>query len=142
MNNLKFHYEKDGKNYPNGVNAALIAFQEGKYQNTIWVRVNEETTIDYGIQYQGKSTADGRWTIWASDGIEITRYYDPKTDGLDEEDQLIESLRYTIGDVNEDDDVTIADVTSLVNIILGIGLRLWQVLDEMILSRPTPVIGP
>ena len=29
------------------------------------------------------------------------------------------SLRYTIGDVNEDDDVTIADVTSLVNIILG-----------------------
>lgn len=29
------------------------------------------------------------------------------------------SLRYTIGDVNEDEDVTIADVTSLVNIILG-----------------------
>lgn len=29
------------------------------------------------------------------------------------------SLRYTIGDVNEDGDVTIADVTSLVNIILG-----------------------
>lgn len=112
------NYE-NGSNYPNGVNAALIAFQEGKYQNTIWVRVNEETTIDYGIQYQGKSTADGRWTIWAPDGIEITRYYDPKTDGLDEEDQLIESLRYTIGDVNEDDDVTIADVTSLVNIILG-----------------------
>lgn len=113
------NYEKDGKNYPNGVNAALIAFQEGKYQNTIWVRVIEETTIDYGIQYQGKSTTDGRWTIWSPDGIEITRYYDPKTDGLDEEDQLIESLRYTIGDVNEDDDVTIADVTSLVNIILG-----------------------
>ena len=108
------NYEKDGNNYPNGVNAALIAFQEGKYQNTIWVRVNEETTIDYGIQYQGKSTADGRWTIWAPDGIEVTRYYDPKTDGLDEEDQLIESLRYTIGDVNED-----SDVTSLVNIILG-----------------------
>lgn len=112
------NYE-NGSNYPNGVNAALIAFQEGKYQNTIWVRVNEETTIDYGIQYQGKSTTDGRWTIWSPDGIEITRYYDPKTDGLDEEDQLIESLRYTIGDVNEDDDVTIADVTSLVNIILG-----------------------
>ena len=113
------NYEKDGNNYPNGVDAALIAFQEGKYQNTIWVRVNEETTIDYGIQYQGKSSADGRWTIWSPDGIEITRYYDPKTDGLDEEDQLIESLRYTIGDVNEDSDVTIADVTSLVNIILG-----------------------
>ena len=112
------NYE-NGSNYPNGVNAALIAFQEGKYQNTIWVRVNEETTIDYGIQYQGKSTADGRWTIWSPDGIEITRYYNPETDGLDEEDQLIESLRYTIGDVNEDDDVTIADVTSLVNIILG-----------------------
>lgn len=113
------NYEKDGNNYPNGTKAALTAFQEGMYQNTIWLRVEEEATISYGIQYQGKSTATGRWTIWAPDGIEITRYYDPETDGLDEEDQLIESLRYTIGDVNEDGSISIADVTSLVNIILG-----------------------
>ena len=112
-------YSVGGVNYPNGMGGALAAFQEGKYQNTIWVRVTDEATINYGIQYQGKSTAGGRWTCWATDGIEITRYYDPETDGLDEEDQLLETLRYTIGNVNEDGDISIADVTSLVNIILG-----------------------
>lgn len=115
--NTGFSYE--GHNYPNGQGGALTAFQEGCYHNDIWLRIEEPGTYAYGIKYQGNPQNNAHWTCWAPDGIEITRYYDPKTDGLDEEDQLIESLRYTIGDVNEDDDVTIADVTSLVNIILG-----------------------
>lgn len=115
--NTGFSYE--GHNYPNGQGGALTAFQEGCYHNDIWLRIEGTGTYAYGIKYQGNPQNNAHWTCWAPDGIEITRYYDPKTDGLDEEDQLIESLRYTIGDVNEDDDVTIADVTSLVNIILG-----------------------
>ena len=115
--NTGFSYE--GHNYPNGQGGALTAFQEGCYHNDIWLRIEGTGTYAYGIKYQGNPQNNAHWTCWAPDGIEVTRYYDPKTDGLDEEDQLIESLRYTIGDVNEDDDVTIADVTSLVNIILG-----------------------
>ena len=115
--NTGFSYE--GHNYPNGQGGALTAFQEGCYHNDIWLRIEGTGTYAYGIKYQGNPQNNAHWTCWAPDGIEITRYYDPETDGLDEEDQLIESLRYTIGDVNEDDDVTIADVTSLVNIILG-----------------------
>lgn len=109
----------EGKNYPNGQGGALTAFKEGRYVNTIWVRIDEMGTYEYGIRNQGKATLNQHWTCYAKDGIEITRYYDPETDGLDEEDQLIASLRYTIGDVNEDRSVTVADVTELVNVILG-----------------------
>ena len=38
---------------------------------------------------------------------------------VDEEDQELASLKYTIGDVNGDNNVSIADVTALVNIVLG-----------------------
>ena len=109
----------NGHYYPNGVGGALTSFQEGKFQNTIWVEVDAEATNNYGIHYQGKSTAAGRWTIWAPDGIEITRYYDKATQGLDEADQLIESLRYIAGDFNESGAPDATDIQTLVDILLG-----------------------
>ena len=109
----------NGHYYPNGQGGALTAFQEGKYLNTIWVQVDEETTITYGVANLGITGVAGRWVCYATDGIEITRYYDPETDGLDEEDQLIESLRYTAGDFDGSGTPDATDVQTLVNILLG-----------------------
>lgn len=116
-------FYEDGNNYPNGQDGALIAFMEGRYQNTIWMRIDETGTYKYGIKNQGKAGENAHWTCYAKDGIEITRYYDLETEGLDQEDQekadLIASLRHTVGDVDENEVITVADVKALVNILLG-----------------------
>lgn len=114
----------DGNNYPNNQEGALTAFKEGLYQNVIYVRVGGDQlgTWQYGIQNQGNPGNNAHWTCYAPDGIEITRYYDPETDGLDEEDQqtadLIESLRILVGDVNTDGKLNVSDVMLLVGMIL------------------------
>ncbi len=114
----------DGNNYPNNQTGALTAFQEGLYQNIIYVRVGADQvgTWQYGIKNQGDPLRNAHWTCYAPDGIEITRFYDPETDGLDAEDQeiadLIESLRKLVGDINGDKKLTVSDVMLMVNMIL------------------------
>ena len=113
----------DGNNYPNGQGGALVAFKEGLYQNVIYVRVTADQlgTWQYGIRNQGNPGNNQHWTCYATDGIEITRFYDPEADGLDPEDQeiadLIESLKILAGDVNSDGDLTVSDVMSMVGML-------------------------
>lgn len=114
----------EGNNYPNDQAGALTAFKEGLYQNVIFVRVGADQlgTWNYGIRNQGNPGNQAHWTCYATDGIEITRYYDPETDGLDAEDQekadLIESLKLLVGDVNNDGNLSVTDVMKLVNMIM------------------------
>lgn len=82
-------YTPDETNYyPNTQGTALTAFKAGKYVNEIWVRVTEPTTLNYGIANQGLLSMAGRWTCYASDGIEIVRYYDASSEGLNDGDDL------------------------------------------------------
>ncbi len=127
----------DGNNYPNNQTGALAAFQEGLYQNVIYVRVGTDQvgTWQYGIKNQGNPGNNAHWTCYAPDGIEITRYYDPETDGLDAEDQeiadLIESLRKLVGDVNDDGKLSVSDVMQIVNMILHNTLTCEMPLADM-----------
>lgn len=112
----------NGHNYPNGQAGALTSFKEGLYTNTIYVRVTEAGTLNYGITNQGKAGANSHWTCYATDGIEITRYYDKATDGLDPDDQAIADLanaKYAVGDLTDDGKISLADITALVNIVTG-----------------------
>ena len=82
-------YTPDDTNYyPNNQATALTAFQSGSYANEIWVRVTEATTLEYGIAHQSALSMAGRWTCYATDGIEITRYYDPATEALSDGDNV------------------------------------------------------
>lgn len=82
-------YTPDDTNYyPNTQGTALTAFQSGSYANEIWVRVTEATTLNYGIANQGLLSMAGSWTCYATNGIEITRYYDPATEALNDGDDI------------------------------------------------------
>ena len=74
--------------YPNNQATSLTAFQAGSYVNEIWVEVTEATTLNYGIANQSGLSMAGRWTCYASNGIEITRYYDPSTASLSDGDDV------------------------------------------------------
>ena len=88
--------------YPNTQGTALTAFQAGKYVNEIWVRVTEATTLSYGIANQSLLGMAGRWTCYAKDGIEITRYFDASTEALSDGDDVTSLIvNPTINSTNE-----------------------------------------
>lgn len=78
---------------------ALAAFESGLYNTSVDVLVGADGTLSFGVVQEHKTTAES-WALF--DGFRLA--------------YLGEVL---IGDVNADNSITIADVTALVNIILG-----------------------
>lgn len=70
--------------YPNGQTSALAAFQDSKYENTIWVYLSEGT-YSYGIKIDGSaSVKNSRWCCYTTNSISLTYYTDEIT--LDEDE--------------------------------------------------------
>ncbi len=86
---------------PNGIDDACIYFQTGLYWTTVAnIEVGQDGTLTFGVRKTEKAN-DGDWMV--ADNFRLI-YYGAATEP---------------GDVNRDGAVSIADVTALVNIILG-----------------------
>lgn len=64
-----------GNYYPNGKPGALAAFQDNKYENTIWVYIPEAGTYSYGIKIDGCASVNNfRWCCYTTQSISLTLY--------------------------------------------------------------------
>ncbi|MBO4810903.1 MAG: hypothetical protein J5552_04980 [Prevotella sp.] len=64
-----------GYYYPNGQDGAKAAFQDNKYENTIWVYISSPGTYSYGIKIDGCASVDnGRWCCYTTNSISLSLY--------------------------------------------------------------------
>lgn len=110
----------NGKFYPNGQTAAGQAYDEGQYVNEVYVFLPEGTSsLTFGIFNPNRYGNDGDRGAWLSyRGFTLTRYYNSEVGG-DEEQEILDELRYTVGDLTGDNKISLSDVTTLVNIVGG-----------------------
>lgn len=66
--------EYNGMYYANNTNAALMMFQEGKYQNEVWAYFPEGGTYNYGVKYLGHANANAQWFIYSPEAVTVTYY--------------------------------------------------------------------
>lgn len=67
-------YAQDGNHYPNQQASSLVAFQEGKYVNTVWAYISAAGEYTYGIQYLGWAGSHSEWTCYTTESISLTLY--------------------------------------------------------------------
>lgn len=67
-------YANSGNHYPNQQASSLVAFQEGKYTNTVWAYISAAGEYTYGIQYLGWAGSHSEWTCYTSQSISLTLY--------------------------------------------------------------------
>jgi len=66
--------EYNGMYYANNMDAALMMFQEGKYQNEVWAYFPEGGTYNYGVKYLGFANANAQWFIYSPETVTVTYY--------------------------------------------------------------------
>lgn len=66
---------KNDSHYPNGVNSALMAFKNNKYINEVWVYLDAETTLNYGVKIDGSSVVNN-WAAFTTESLSIRKYMD------------------------------------------------------------------
>lgn len=67
-------YAQDGNHYPNQQASSLVAFQEGKYVNTVWAYISAAGEYTYGIQYLGWAGSHSEWTCYTTESVSLTLY--------------------------------------------------------------------
>lgn len=76
-------YAQDGNHYPNQQASSLVAFQEDKYTNTVWVYISAAGEYTYGIQYLGWAGSHSEWTCYTTESISLTLYSNVYIPGQD-----------------------------------------------------------
>lgn len=67
-------YAQGSNHYPNQQASSLVAFQEGKYTNTVWVYISSAGDYTYGIQYLGWAGSHSEWTCYTTESVSLTLY--------------------------------------------------------------------
>ena len=67
-------YTNGGNHYPNQQASSLVAFQEGKYTNTVWAYISTAGEYTYGIQYLGWAGSHSEWTCYTTESISLILY--------------------------------------------------------------------
>ena len=67
-------YAQSGNHYPNQQASSLVAFQEGKYTNTVWAYISTAGEYTYGIQYLGWAGSHSEWTCYTTESVSLTLY--------------------------------------------------------------------
>jgi hypothetical protein len=67
-------YAQGSNHYPNQQASSLVAFQEGKYTNTVWAYISTAGEYTYGIQYLGWAGYHSEWTCYTRESISLTLY--------------------------------------------------------------------
>jgi len=67
-------YAQGGNHYPNQQASSLVAFQEGKYVNTVWAYISTAGEYTYGIQYLGWAGSHSEWTCYTTESVSLTLY--------------------------------------------------------------------
>jgi len=67
-------YAQGGNHYPNQQASSLVAFQEGKYVNTVWAYISAAGEYTYGIQYLGWAGSHSEWTCYTTESVSLTLY--------------------------------------------------------------------
>ena len=67
-------YAQGSNHYPNQQASSLVAFQEGKYVNTVWAYISAAGEYTYGIQYLGWAGSHSEWTCYTTESISLTLY--------------------------------------------------------------------
>ncbi|MBR1787569.1 MAG: hypothetical protein IJ762_00055 [Bacteroidaceae bacterium] len=129
---LTFSYRSHEANSNNGMtvnvksngNTVVAPTYNGNGSTTDWVTEYAYFTTTDAADYVIELANGGNTWMTNVSLVKIEKNDDLNGDGkVDETDQeiaeQIAQAKYTIGDVNEDDNVSIADVTALVNIVLG-----------------------
>ena len=77
--------EKGGYYYPNGQTSAKKFFQDGKFENTIWVYISDAGDYTYGITNIGNSkTNHQQWTCYTTESVSLTLYFSGSLDYVDD----------------------------------------------------------
>lgn len=95
-------YANVGNHYPNQQASSLVAFQEGKYVNTVWAYIAEAGEYTYGIQYLGWAGSHSEWTCYTTESISLSLYTEDLWPAL----QSALATYATYNDVAEGDDAT------------------------------------
>lgn len=70
------------KYYPVTTTSALTAFQGGKYINEVWIEIDTEQTVEYGIYEIGNPQTNGHWICWSEKLTKLEKYKEaPLRDG-------------------------------------------------------------
>ncbi len=67
-------YAQGNNHYPNQQASSLVAFQEGKYTNTVWAYISTAGEYTYGIQYLGWAGSHSEWTCYTIESVSLTLY--------------------------------------------------------------------
>ena len=103
----------DGK--PTNTGGAVAAFNNGEAVNELYVYLDGSEDLTITVRKPNYI-----WDCWMiMNNFTLTRYYTEDYGGLDEEDQLLESLHHTAGDFDSNGTIEGTDIQTLVNILVG-----------------------